>query len=483
MYLKIEYTKNNLKKVWRLHAQSSGLSVGHSKHAAVRLDEGHLGIIGLLQWENDTWTYTHLTPPNEINKIRFQSILGPTPIELEEGSLHLTPFKKEIHLLTSPTQSSPPSSSSPEFESEKPHNYVWLLWERNGKTWFSEYVPTHQKLVWPHKQVELALMPTMDWHAIQQDGITLRYKKARAPEHQTLKTGALKKLFDRSMRPYLVGALVAGLLSGLLSVFGKHQVAPVRPPLSETTLVHLTPKPLPAPQPKSAVAKALQQAQAPASSSSSPSPQQKSLRGAVGHIFSQISRRTLKNLNLNQGPKTITLTANANLASPSPSAKTFKILGAVGSGTGLGPSRMGQGGGIEKGAAFGDGPIGGAELGRMNQGSVGKGDLNLLAKESEITGGLDREVIAKYIQSQKGKILFCYERQLSANPNLFGKVSVKFQITAAGTIDLYSITESTLGNQNVESCLLQLVSQWHFPKPEGGVKVLVSYPFVFKSLN
>lgn len=127
--------------------------------------------------------------------------------------------------------------------------------------------------------------------------------------------------------------------------------------------------------------------------------------------------------------------------------------------------------------------VGGNGLGQISQGNVGQGDLGLLHKESEVSGGLDREVIAKYIQSQKGKILFCYERQLSANPGLFGKVSVKFQIAAGGEVDTYNISETTLGNDSVESCLLQLISQWKFPKPAGGVKVIVSYPFVFKSLN
>ncbi len=30
---------------------------------------------------------------------------------------------------------------------------------------------------------------------------------------------------------------------------------------------------------------------------------------------------------------------------------------------------------------------------------------------------------------------------------------------------------------------MQLISQWKFPKPEGGVRVLVTYPFVFKSIQ
>jgi hypothetical protein len=182
------------------------------------------------------------------------------------------------------------------------------------------------------------------------------------------------------------------------------------------------------------------------------------------------------------GPKTISITATTQ---PTPSsATTFKALGGIGAGSGLHPSQFTKG--LVKGGGVGlgqGGSIGGTDLGQISQGNVGQGDLGLLQKESEVSGGLDRDVIAKDIQSQKGKILFCYERQLSANPGLFGKVSVKFQIAAGGEIETYNVSETTLSNESVESCLLQLISQWRFPKPKGGVKVLVSYPFVFKSLN
>jgi hypothetical protein len=38
---------------------------------------------------------------------------------------------------------------------------------------------------------------------------------------------------------------------------------------------------------------------------------------------------------------------------------------------------------------------------------------------------------------------------------------------------------STLGNVRVESCTVQAVHRWEFPKPYGGGMTMVSYPFVF----
>jgi TonB family protein len=253
-------------------------------------------------------------------------------------------------------------------------------------------------------------------------------------------------------------------------------------PKTASTVIRLEKKPVEAPKPapvQNAVSKALAQATVP-KTKGSPKP---SMRKALGQVFSQIGRHSLKNIAVGSGPKTLALTETTNSNLVPTTAKTFKALGSLGSGTGLQPSQFTKGATKEGGAGLGKGSIGGSQFGQISQGNIGQGDLGLIHKESQVTGGLDREVIAKYIASQKGKILYCYERQLSANPGLFGKVAVKFQIAASGAVENSQITESTINNNNVESCLLQLMATWQFPKPVGGVRVQVGYPFVFKSLN
>ena len=66
--------------------------------------------------------------------------------------------------------------------------------------------------------------------------------------------------------------------------------------------------------------------------------------------------------------------------------------------------------------------------GGLAVGNVGNASVGVLDEETEVEGGLDKEVIARYIKSQLGQIRYCYERQLSANPELYGKVLVKFTI-------------------------------------------------------
>ncbi len=132
-----------------------------------------------------------------------------------------------------------------------------------------------------------------------------------------------------------------------------------------------------------------------------------------------------------------------------------------------------------RGGGHGAGHFGGG----LNQGKTGQGGVGLIEEESEIVGGLDREIIAQYIKTQLGQILYCYERQLSASPELYGKIAVKFTIAGTGWVETQSINDTTLKNRNVENCILNKVAKWKFPEPRGGTKVLVTYPFLFKSTN
>lgn len=132
-----------------------------------------------------------------------------------------------------------------------------------------------------------------------------------------------------------------------------------------------------------------------------------------------------------------------------------------------------------KGGGHGTGTLSSA----LGQGKTGQGGVGLIEDESEIIGGLDREIIAQYIKTQLGQILYCYERQLSASPDLYGKIAVKFTIAGSGTVETQSINDTTLKNRSVENCILSKVAKWKFPEPRGGTKVLVTYPFLFKSTN
>lgn len=115
---------------------------------------------------------------------------------------------------------------------------------------------------------------------------------------------------------------------------------------------------------------------------------------------------------------------------------------------------------------------------------VGTGNIvALIDEETVIEGGLDRDVIADVIRRNLGQIRYCYERQLSSNPDLYGKVLVKFTIGATGTVAEPRVDSSTLKSAMVEGCILRRLASWKFPNPKGGTQVRVSYPFLFKALD
>lgn len=115
-------------------------------------------------------------------------------------------------------------------------------------------------------------------------------------------------------------------------------------------------------------------------------------------------------------------------------------------------------------------------------GNVGSGNIvAMVDDETVIEGGLDRDAIAEVIRRNLGQIRYCYERQLSSNPELYGKVLVKFTIGAAGEVMEQRVDNSTLKSAMVEGCIMRRMASWTFPQPKGGTQVHVSYPFLFKA--
>lgn len=140
---------------------------------------------------------------------------------------------------------------------------------------------------------------------------------------------------------------------------------------------------------------------------------------------------------------------------------------------------------------------GGAKAGSLNGFASGKGatvggagtfggkgfSMNLGGDEAEAIGGLDKSLIAAVVQANIGQIKHCYERQLIVDPNIFGKVVAQWTINKDGLVSTTSVKKTTMNNASVENCILGKIKNWEFPKPKGGGQVIVSYPFLFKSLN
>lgn len=99
----------------------------------------------------------------------------------------------------------------------------------------------------------------------------------------------------------------------------------------------------------------------------------------------------------------------------------------------------------------------------------------------DTTGELPKAVIKAYIATKMGAIKACYQKGLQGNPDLSGKIRVKFLIQPNGAVNPAKIDESTIGNDNVENCVLNNVKVWKFPQAKGGGVTTVVYPFIFAS--
>lgn len=199
----------------------------------------------------------------------------------------------------------------------------------------------------------------------------------------------------------------------------------------------------------------------------------------LSQLVGKISKRASSNskwLVKTSGVSPDNLASGRSVAAISPS---LLKQGAGGPGSGDGTFRLNGVGTSGKGGGKGNYKEGTG----LSTGAIGTADVGIVEEETEVVGGLDKEEIAKTIRSQLGEIRYCYERQLSANPDLYGKVMVKFTIGAEGKVVSQKIGSTTLSNALVEGCILRRVSSWKFPKPAGGTSVVVSYPFLLKSTN
>lgn len=98
-----------------------------------------------------------------------------------------------------------------------------------------------------------------------------------------------------------------------------------------------------------------------------------------------------------------------------------------------------------------------------------------------VRGSLSRDVIRRVIRQHIRRVRYCYERQLQQDPNLNGRITVRFVISTAGLVQSASATNDTLGSQAVSTCVVQVVRTMRFPAPTGGGIVAVNYPFIFNT--
>lgn len=132
-------------------------------------------------------------------------------------------------------------------------------------------------------------------------------------------------------------------------------------------------------------------------------------------------------------------------------------------------------------------PSDGESFGALGEGwgdASGWGDMGSgpsISMDPIILGALDLSQISVVIKRNMNAIQYCYQKELTKNPSLQGRVAVKFVITKDGSVSSATTKATTLNNPAVESCINSRFMQFQFPEPKGGGIVIVTYPFEFKA--
>lgn len=473
-------------KTWRIHPEQSLVTFGASKHADLRSPDTNVkGIQGLFEQREDAWYFVNL-------EIKPQGTVEPVEIELKEsvdlrlGStiLKVTPFEGRKSLLGDIDRSdmSTPGTNREPYQLFSVYHAQILLETKIlklGKSFVSQFDPTHTKVV---------AQKSDGWTKITVGAIEITQRTIYLLPNEVLGQFSLKQLFDKESRIPTIATLIGAMILGILFL-----LSPSSQDVREVAISAVAPKDLqeiktviPKEKRKAIPSQPTQtpkpsQAAAPATNNQPPAAAQnkvsaiKSLSSSsrFSQLLGKVSASAAKSANVVVTPKGVE-------AGQGPSGPAANALNKIGK-TSTNWSNEGRGGVANVSTVGRGGGAGG--MGTLATGSTGAGGAELIEDEGEISGGLDREVIAEVIKSQLGQILYCYERQLSANPELFGKVSIKFTIAPTGAVESQFIKESTLKNATVEGCILQRVAKWKFPNPKGGSKVMVTYPFLFKSTN
>ena len=94
-------------------------------------------------------------------------------------------------------------------------------------------------------------------------------------------------------------------------------------------------------------------------------------------------------------------------------------------------------------------------------------------------GTLNAMVVRETIRRDLPKINRCYESALRYEPELAGKVKVRFAVVRRGDVQAVKILENTTGHEGVERCVTRVVSAIKFPTRRSGKPLSFTFPFIF----
>jgi TonB family protein len=111
---------------------------------------------------------------------------------------------------------------------------------------------------------------------------------------------------------------------------------------------------------------------------------------------------------------------------------------------------------------------------------LGGGGLDPDIHGGAVMGGRNKAGILRVVQQNVSALRYAYNRFLSQDPGLKGKVTVKFAIDEFGKVMFCQITNSSTGNDAFDQTIIAKIKRWAFDRIDRpGDVTEVTYPFVF----
>lgn len=481
--------KNGTVKTWKLRPRKDAHTFGSSRLAdVISIAPATKGVQGIFEFRENHWWYVNmdLMTSAQGDKTPALCLSEEKSIELEDCNLKFIPVPKERDLYQRLDKTGKDKQTSGK-------KFQLFIVKQNGKVLETKVLPLNKKF-----KPQMAVTPTSipctpheEWQTQMIGNLEISQRTVNLEGATHLGYISMNQLVDEdSKRGFFItlGAAFFLISIGLFAPKNQNVANTVIPQKKAQKIViktELKPKRKKAEAAAKPQQVVVQQAPAAANEPKKEMPtggggskvanMMKSISaGRITQLIGKVSAQAAKSGNVifATGVKAGTGTSGRALAAVGNIERSGRDWGTESNGKGVVISTAGLGGGRST-----------SGMGGLAAGGTGTGGVGLIEEESEITGGLDREIIAQYIKSKLGQILYCYERQLSAKPDLFGKVAVKFTIGPTGSVEQQLIGDTTLKNATVEGCILNKVATWKFPSPQGGTRVLVTYPFLFKSTN
>jgi len=127
-----------------------------------------------------------------------------------------------------------------------------------------------------------------------------------------------------------------------------------------------------------------------------------------------------------------------------------------------------------------------SEVGRVEGTRIASSGAVNITSEAPALSGDESEVkssqacIQKAITREQAKLKRVYETWLKRDPQLGGRIKVKFTIEANGTVSGVAVIQSTTNNSRFDANITRYVSQWDFAACSVGSALEVELPIAFE---